>query len=72
MTGITASSDQAACQIPDPREFSSVEEGSLVANSDISSLYPNRDKGQRHWDECCDQQEMVLTEQRSPCTALKD
>ena len=45
---------------------------SSVATVTSRPYTSNRDKGQRHLDECGDQQEMVLTEQRSPRTALKD
>ena len=51
------------------------EEGSSVDDSDVSSLHPNRDKENRHWDERSTWQETVLTEQeppRLPYTALKD
>ena len=60
---------------PDSREFSLEEEDSSVADSDVSSLHPNRDKGQRHWVERDARQKTVLMEQEpaiSPRIAVKD
>ena len=67
--------DQVSTTSFPDQEFSSEEEGSSVDDIDVSSLHPNRNKGQRHWDEQGAQQEMVLTEQeppQPPRTALKD
>ena len=63
-------SDQASPpSTPDSDKISSE-----VAESDVSSLHPNRAKGQRHWDEQ-GSQPTALTEQEPamhPNTTLKD